>query len=263
MWTMSECTKETRNKKCVMKEKFTLIELLIVIAIIAILAALLLPALQGAKDKAKQILCMSNQKQITLGCINYSTDWNDTMIASWTNSGGKIHHWPRFLSGNQSNSTEIGDDGPTYVPKSATYGCAANRIFMDNPNDWGSTNYAFGMYKPAIPLPNGWNFAKQILPGDGSSQHVQYLKKVPTPANIVWISDSYTNHGSVRTGELIGGIKPTGTSDWNGRIHLIHRNSANVSFYDAHAESLTKEDLYALPQAWKYFYLKDGTTFNY
>src|SRR5579862_5289762 len=59
---------------------FTLIELLVVIAIIAILAAILFPVFAQARERARAISCLSNQKQISLAVQMYATDYDETLV---------------------------------------------------------------------------------------------------------------------------------------------------------------------------------------
>jgi prepilin-type N-terminal cleavage/methylation domain-containing protein/prepilin-type processing-associated H-X9-DG protein len=74
---------------------FTLIELLVVIAIISLLVSILLPSLQKAKDLAKSMVCMMNQRNIGLGCMQYASDYNGVMYAAYTGPNGITpSSWP-------------------------------------------------------------------------------------------------------------------------------------------------------------------------
>jgi prepilin-type N-terminal cleavage/methylation domain-containing protein/prepilin-type processing-associated H-X9-DG protein len=66
------------------RRAFTLIELLVVIAIIAILAAILFPVFAQARAKARQVSCLSGQKQVALSMLMYSQDYDEALVPVWT-----------------------------------------------------------------------------------------------------------------------------------------------------------------------------------
>jgi len=80
LWTLPSCL--LRSTRSAHPNAFTLIELLVVVAIIAILAALLLPALAGAKEESKMAKCISNQHQIVLGMMTFADENDDAFYTA-------------------------------------------------------------------------------------------------------------------------------------------------------------------------------------
>ena len=95
---------------CIMSKKFTIIELLMIIAIIGVLASLLLPSMSRARAKVKQSVCLSNSKQISLAS-QLAISWNITAYGPSDSAGNR---WTKKLLGSYIDHTSGNQPSPAF-----------------------------------------------------------------------------------------------------------------------------------------------------
>ena len=126
---------------------FTLVELLVVIGIIALLISILLPALNKAREDAKRIRCLNNERQLTMAWIMYA-DANKGHICSsntQTRTDPKFYSW--VAGGNVLQDISAGELWP-YVKNYQTYKCPNDRI--DYVHTYAVNGYLAGEDNPTI-----------------------------------------------------------------------------------------------------------------
>ncbi len=219
---------------------FTLIELLVVIAIIAILVAMLLPALKGARDMAKSALCMSNQKQVTTSLFLYSSDFGDLIsVHRWDSPPD--YYWNRFLNGTMTG-------GGDYLTKKAVYGCPANKYYPDDSESYNSwKSYAIYQARSDTDYASkGFRFKFEVVNG-GAWWSFHNLRLVDKPSSTILLADSIS-YRDVYFEHCYARFSPTtlieNLGGGGGSIHMTHRRLANVSFFDGHAEPLNSDGLF-------------------
>ncbi|HEY1717984.1 MAG TPA: prepilin-type N-terminal cleavage/methylation domain-containing protein [Verrucomicrobiae bacterium] len=248
-----------------MKRAFTLIELLVVIAIIAILAALLLPVLSKAKERAKSIACLNDMRQIIMATKLYVDDSNGTMIPLWVQQGA-----PGWGSWNYDAATFV-IQNPQYLwwpdklrldgqlPSQKVFSCPALTQSAINAHGQSfSTNYTLGI---------GMNYPEygHIIPTSGNPDPVYGSageNQVTRPSQSIVFADAgfisnpdddYDSWQEIPATGCTYFRVPSDVADYPGndftRSVPRHGGQLNAAFFDGHVVKLRNSTIgYDLPR---------------
>ncbi len=218
-------------------EGFTLIELLVVMAIIAILAALFLPALSSSKAKAQRMVCVNNLRQISLGVRMYSDDSHDASPSPGSAGVTNLDIRPLFSAYKQFMKSYVGLKGAS-SSQDKLFACPADAI---NAN-WvfGQPSTAFQFVKRGIHDESLFDYSSYAFNGgDNLARNIGR-----TSATLPGLSD--TKLSSVRHPArtlLVAEVPVLLPYSWHepashgvaGRNGTLYNDSRNVaSFVDGH-----------------------------
>ncbi|MBR7105189.1 MAG: prepilin-type N-terminal cleavage/methylation domain-containing protein, partial [Lentisphaeria bacterium] len=205
-------------KPCFIRSTFTLIELLVVIAIIAILAAMLMPALQQARERGRSASCVSNCKQIGNVFLMYA-DSNSDMIPAHNglNSvGGKVS-WAGILYLKKYVADHKLFYCPTSTRPNAPSGWTDYRIDRNTSSATYTDYIDYGMNR----------MAAYAVIGDYK------LTKLKSPSQAMVVSESVTV--GARKGNSMAAQGWGSVSSDIGSVAVRHRGSINFIYFDGHA----------------------------
>jgi prepilin-type N-terminal cleavage/methylation domain-containing protein/prepilin-type processing-associated H-X9-DG protein len=225
---------------------FTLVELLVVIAVVGILASLLLPALNNARKRGQAVLCMSNHRQLMLACLLYAHDYEDSLpynfgaaqtkrtvakqeYLNWVNN---VMTWE--LDPENTNATLItaGGLGPYCSGGISLFKCPVDFVLSEVQRGAGWRARARSISMNAM-VGNAGEFSRTGV-NTNNPYYRQFFKlsQVPEPAHIFVFIEEHPD--SVNDGYFLN--RPA-SREWNDLPASYHSGGANLAFADGHVES--------------------------
>ena len=231
---------------------FTLIELLVVIAIIAILAAILFPVFARARENARRASCQSNLKQIGLGLLQYSQDYDGQMTPAYI--GGD--------TGSNANNLKWMDVVQPYVKSTQLFTCPSDvqegayttqYIPHDQPGVNGNKNFgSYGINN--CYFGGGSNGASGSLKRGRTPSLIKRAQMI-RPAKTYWVMDSALNNSRTGYGKYriafndynekftlsndgLKAFNRGGGNNYGAAVGMRHLQTVNVLYVDGHVKSL-------------------------
>lgn len=204
-----------QREQVMSREKgFTLIELLVVIAIITILAAILFPVFARARENARRASCLSNMKQIGLGFIQYTQDYDERMPASDANNGGDAGHTLSYYV-------------QPYIKNTQVFQC---------PSDSSGSAFSYG-YNYFYLSPSGIAGAIPIAKIQTPAETVALVDKLKDPTQLI---QDYVYPPQLWriNGSTFANHAPVNSVAYNyGDTDPRHLDTVNVLWADGHAKA--------------------------